>query len=394
MISVIFGRWKSLKRNPIQIIVMIALPLIFSGFFSLAMSGFTPSIGIQVMDMDKSTYSIELINELKQNQVSPDRAASEKELFRKVSEGTSELGLIIPEGFMKDITQGKTPTLNIVKVKDTTGVFAFQGILRTSLQRMMFTDVIVREITASLEKLETTGNTLPVDFKQRVYDMVNEKWKETLPLSVEGHFLTTKTEEYNPLSHSTIGFILFFSMMNITFILGEILEEKQNGIWNRLMISPLSRLQIFSGNMVFAFMVGFIQVSLLVAISGILFRVDWGSNIFGVMLIMAIFVWCSASLGLFLTSIVKTHQQLQSIVPIITVSSSMLAGAFWPLEIVSSKVILTLANLMPQKWAIQGLEDMILRHQGIEAIYLPMAVLFLMSVVLLFSGVKLSERKA
>ncbi|MDN5302995.1 MAG: hypothetical protein PWQ60_2509 [Thermoanaerobacteraceae bacterium] len=43
---------------------------------------------------------------------------------------------------------------------------------------------------------------------------------------------------------------------------------------------------------------------------------------------------------------------------------------------------------------IQGLEDMILRHQGIEAIYLPMTMLFLMSVVLLFSGVKLSERKA
>jgi len=191
-----------------------------------------------------------------------------------------------------------------------------------------------------------------------------------------------------------MGFILFFSMMNITFILGEILEEKQSGVWNRLMISPLSLFKIFSGNVVFAFAVGFIQVSLLIAVSGLVFGVDWGGNVLGVLLIMAFFVLCSASLGLFLTSAVKTHQQLQSIVPIITVSSTMLGGGFWPMEIVSSKAVLALANFMPQKWAIQALEDITLRHQGIQAIYLPLAVLFLMSTVFLLAGVKLSEKSA
>jgi ABC-2 type transport system permease protein len=89
-----------------------------------------------------------------------------------------------------------------------------------------------------------------------------------------------------------------------------------------------------------------------------------------------------------LSSVVKTHGQLSTISPILLTSTSMLGGAMWPLEIVQSKILLFLASLTPQKWAIEGMERIVMYGGGLSDILPNIAVLCLMTTIFFIIGVK------
>jgi len=197
---------------------------------------------------------------------------------------------------------------------------------------------------------------------------------------------------YNSYTQSSLGFTLAFSMFTFIFAIGEILEEKRNMIWNRINISPLSKLQIYSGNLVFACAIGLIQMAIMAFVGQVVFDVNWGINIGGVLAIFAAFTFCMVSLGLLMSSFVKTNHQLQVVAPVVIVSTSMLGGCYWPLEIVNSEMLMTASKLVPPGWAMKGLKDLIVYNQGFEAAYLPVAVLVLMGIIFLGTALQVSEK--
>jgi ABC-2 type transport system permease protein len=110
-----------------------------------------------------------------------------------------------------------------------------------------------------------------------------------------------------------------------------------------------------------------------------LLGVDWGNSMPGVLMVAAAFVFTVTSMGLLLSGVVKTHAQLSSITPVVLTSTSMLGGCAWPLEIVNNKLLLLLAELTPQKWAIQGMENIASKGMGFEAAVFPTLVLLAIS---------------
>lgn len=115
---------------------------------------------------------------------------------------------------------------------------------------------------------------------------------------------------------------------------------------------------------------------------------DWGNSLVGVMLVAFAFIFATTSLGLLISSLVKTQSQLSALSPIILTGTSMIGGTMWPLEIVESKVLLFLANLTPQKWAIEGIKSIVVHEQEISSILPNLGVLVLMGGVFFIIGVK------
>jgi len=58
------------------------------------------------------------------------------------------------------------------------------------------------------------------------------------------------------------------------------------------------------------------------------------------------------------------------------------------LEIVNSKPLLLLAELTPQKWAMQGMESIASKGMGFEAAIFPTIVLLIMGILFFAAGVK------
>ncbi|MEL7658198.1 MAG: ABC transporter permease, partial [Bacillota bacterium] len=212
------------------------------------------------------------------------------------------------------------------------------------------------------------------------------------PMSIRITEEDSKTENsYDSLKHSMIGFSLFFSMYTMVFGIGTILYDKQYKTWQRMLITPVSRSSILGGSMVVAYLTGAIQLGILVLAGKYLLKIDWGNSTGGVLIVAAAFVFAVTAMGLLLSGVVKTHAQLASITPVILTSTSMLGGCMWPLDIVNNKILLLLAELTPQKWAIQGMENIASRGMGFEAAVLPTLVLLGMGVIFFGFGVKLMK---
>jgi ABC-2 type transport system permease protein len=190
-----------------------------------------------------------------------------------------------------------------------------------------------------------------------------------------------------------VGFTLFFSTFTIVFVAGDILREKEQKTWYRKLVSPISKWKIMTSLLISTFVVGFGQMLFMVLAGRFIFNVNWGMNVVLVLGIYAAFVFTFTSIGLTISGLVKNYEQLGSIVPIVLVASAMLGGTMWPLEIINSKLLLTLSNFMPHKWAME-----VLTHSAAygfsQEIYLKsLLVLIGMGIFYLALGIKLVQVK-
>ena len=81
------------------------------------------------------------------------------------------------------------------------------------------------------------------------------------------------------ISYSSAGFAIMFVMMMMLSMTGVLIEARQTGIWSRLFVSPVSRFQVMAGYFLSFFLVGWIQFSILIILSSVLFGVEWGDPV-------------------------------------------------------------------------------------------------------------------
>ena len=213
-------------------------------------------------------------------------------------------------------------------------------------------------------------------------------------LSVRASAVEAATDfEYNPRVHTLLGMGLFFASFTIMFGVNNILEERRIGVWDRVIYSPTTRLSMYSGHLVYVYLLGFVQVTLIFGVFRYAFGVPLGANVGGSLLIIAAYTFSVVALSLLLAGIVGNAQRMNVVVPIVCVSSAMLGGAQWPLEIVSSKVLLAVANFVPIRHAMDALKGIAYYDYGWNELLWPLAVLVLFGVVFMGVGLRLVERR-
>lgn len=283
----------------------------------------------------------------------------------------------------------KNNSISILKTKEDVNIYILENLASNTLFNIESSSNVSKEIVDYLNELKLIDTH---ETEKAVYADLIDSLENRKSIKVTKSFLNTDAIlEYDNFKHVTIGMTLFMSMFTVVFGIGSILEDKQYNTWNKMMISPLTRTQVLGGNLIATFIVGAAQILLLMVLTNYLMGMDWGESdkFIWIILIGLLFVLTTTSIGLFLAGIVKTHNQLSTITPILLTSTSMLGGAMWPLEIVESKAIRFLANLTPQKWAIEGMEKLVMYNADVMDILPNMGVLLLMSLAFFSIGVSL-----
>ena len=385
MLSVIKLRLLRLKDEYIIFIVMTAMALGFTSIFGVSFDTYKPTI--YIIDEDNSYYSEALISELNTYKDFKFEEVDTKVAEKDIEEGNVSVGLLINKGFQKSVEEGLNISIGIMKVKDDTFILTLQEMVSSITMKMTGGERIA-DLTANFIQ----SAKLDMDFekvKLSAYESVMDSWKYKNPISVKASLVTSGTDAgYDGMMHSMIGFTLFFSMYTMVFGIGTILDDKKYKTWERMLISPVSRTSILGGSMIVAYITGAVQMGVLIISGKYLMGIDWGNSMAGVLLVSATFIFAVTSLGLMMTGFIKTQAQLGAMTPVILTSTSMLGGCMWPLEIVNNKVLLFLAELTPQKWAIQGMENIAAKGMGFEAAIIPSIVLLAMGIVFFSIGVK------
>jgi ABC-2 type transport system permease protein len=390
MFSIIRLRLLRLREDVGVFILMTVMAFGLTAIFGASFDGYRPTV--LIVDEDKSGYSETFINELKSNNNLNFMDSDMKNAVSEVEEGKVLAALVIREDFDEDIKSGEKVSLGVIKVKDDTMILTLQKLV-SGIALKMTGGVRIADITADFIYAEKPGINKQ-EVRDSAYRSVMEAWKYKNPMEVMSSDVEVeKGGSHDNLKHSMIGFSIFFSMYTMVFGIGTILSDRQYKTWQRMLISPVSKASILGGSMVVAYITGAIQLGVLILGGRYLLGIGWGNSILGVLMVAGAFVFTVTSMGLMLSGVVKTQAQLSSITPVVLTSTSMLGGCMWPLEIVNNKLLLFLAELTPQKWAVQGMENIASKGMGFEAAVFPTIILLAMGVLFFAVGVYIERAR-
>ncbi|PGT81201.1 MULTISPECIES: ABC transporter permease [Bacillaceae] len=368
---------KRMFQKPQSFLLMFGMPLLFTFIFGgLFSEGEESKPIISVVDQDNTTLSKTLIDEVKSKglvdiSIDDSQTADQKFDDQKIA-GFIQLN----SGFEKELVDNKIPKVVFVSQA------SFEG---AAMIEQMINDSIVKiQIGAKASNFyqEMTGEEPKVVQDQIFVEITGA------PAFIET-VTVTKSNDVATMSNLTArsaGFTIMFVMISMLISTGVLLEARQTGVWYRIMSTPTSKRELLGGYLLSFFLIGWIQFGLLMLITKVVFHVEWGNLLANIVLVSCVLL-CTIGLGLFIAGFVKSSEQQSVLGNLIVISTCMLGGVYWPLEIMPD-FMQQAARFVPQYWGLEGFTEIAARGGTILDIIYPIGILLVFTVVFLTIGMK------
>ncbi|MBO0777205.1 MAG: ABC transporter permease [Ktedonobacteraceae bacterium] len=165
-----------------------------------------------------------------------------------------------------------------------------------------------------------------------------------------------------PFDQTVPGYAIFFSLFGLNAAAATILQEKEDGTFRRLLIAPIQKYALLGGKLLAQFILTLAQLLVLFLVGYFVFKMhidSWPTVI--LMLIGTSFA--ATGLGILLVSIVKTRRQLNPVITLVTLITSAIGGAWWPLFI-EPTWMQQVAKVGITAWAMEGLNATMIFGKG------------------------------
>jgi ABC-2 type transport system permease protein len=185
------------------------------------------------------------------------------------------------------------------------------------------------------------------------------------------------------LAPAVIGFFLFFFVFLLTCI--SFLRERVNGTMERLLQSPIMRVEIVLGYMLgfgfFALLQG--AVVLLFSLYGL--KVYNAGNLGLVFLIEILLIIGAVNLGIYLSTFARTELQVIQFIPLVLTPQALLSGLLFPVESLPT-ALRAIARILPLTYAIDALRAIMLRGEGLQEVGTDIIALLLFAAAMVALG--------
>ncbi|MDZ4168186.1 MAG: ABC transporter permease [Coriobacteriia bacterium] len=370
-------------RDRSELVALVGLPLLLTAVFGAAFgAGDTGrAMSVPVADLDGSVYSERVVAAIDEAKGSDALLVSEFSARKLVADGQAPVAVIVPKGFGQRIEDDERTRIFVLRDSGSANAQVIVQIVDGAATR------IAANAEASRVAAEALGGTVPF---ADLFAYADDLWSPDPPVGVESRVVAATTARANelqapPNTQYSLGFTVFFVMMIALGSAGGILEERELGTLRRLLAAPLRRADILAGKTLGVALVASFEAALLVGFGAFVFGVPWGSNPAAVALLLGSLVAAATGIGIMISAIVRTRDQMSALTPIVSTALAMLGGCYWPLE-VTTPFMQRLALLTPTGWAMIGLKDVVARGMGVEAVLVPSAVLLGIAAVTLGIG--------
>ena len=178
----------------------------------------------------------------------------------------------------------------------------------------------------------------------------------------------------NPYNQASPGILVQFAIMGLVSSAQILVQERKTRTLQRLLTTSMRTWEIVAGHMIAMFVVVFAQTALLIALGQGLLGVDYLHDAGATLLIaVALGLWV-ACLGLFIGVLARGDDQVVIFAMMAMFIFSALGGTWFPLEF-AGETFATLGRLLPATWAMIGLQNIVMRGQGIASAWMPAGVL-------------------
>ena len=368
-----------MKENMVLYIIMIAMSLVIAGVFGNSMNGdYTATIA--VVDEDLGIEASDLITKLASEYKFKVNLLSYDAALEQVKDRTAISAVVIHKSFY-DLAEG----IEIVQLRETVESGQLSRILESEIALILQSKTLSQKVEQVITDQGGSVDTLALSGDVKTVFL--EHWQDKKPIQIKTELLDNSDAVSLGLNlHYVAGMTLFFVTYSLMFTVGDILEDKRLHTLDRMLVSPATRMNMLTANLISAMIIGMIQITVMVLAGKFMFAIEWGRNLPLVLGIGFLYIFVVTSMSLFVVSLMKTMAQLGAVSPIVLTGMGMIGGCMWPLEIITSKPLLFLANLTPHKWALDAIKGAVIYGRVDQTTVISVVILLAMGIGYLVLG--------
>ena len=406
-----------LTRDIGGIAILFIMPLVLIVTITLIQDSTFKSVNeskipVLLVDKDKGTISETIFSGLQESNsfevILKEKESEAKELVFK---GDYQLAIVIPENLSSDlnkkVTQNVEGILAEFGIEETEEVPEKKVIPKKEVNlyfdpatQLTFKSSVKNGIDKMISKIET--QSIYKAFQEQISDDETEvifdtdsfiSFKEIMP-KVEGD----KEVIPNSVQHNVPAWTLFAIFFIIVPLSINIVKEKSQGTFIRLLTNPVSYATVLGGKTVVYLIVCIIQFVLMLLVGVYLFPtfglpvLDISCRI-GLLFLVTIFSGLAAiGLGLLLGTIAKTQEQSAPFGATFVVILAAMGGVWVPV-FVMPKVMQLLSHFSPMNWGLNAYYDVFLRNSNFIEVVPEITTLFLFFIVTTVISIIYNEKK-
>jgi ABC-2 type transport system permease protein len=405
--------WKDINvifRDGAGVILMIAGPLVLTLGLGLITGSFgrddAPTISripVLIVNQDGGALAAAFDDLMRSDDLGDLLAAEawndEAAALEQVRRGDAAAVVVIPAGFSDSLTpdpaSGELPAPVALRVYGDPGAPIGAAVVRSIAEE--FTNRVQTNVTAvrlALTHLATSGAVAPADLPT-----VGQEMSERLvggdtaapPITVRAESVETGGEAgFNALAFFAPAMALLFLMYAVTLGARTLISERREGTLARMLAAPVSTAQVLSGKVAGIFMTGFIQLGVLILLTTVMFRLNWGQPL-GVLLLVVAAALAATGWGLLLASLSSNAGQITAMGTALMLIFGILGGSFVPGQ-VFGPALQWAGMITPNRWAQDGFVSLA-SGEGLAGIATPVSALLIMAVILFAVSATIFRRR-
>jgi ABC-2 type transport system permease protein len=150
--------------------------------------------------------------------------------------------------------------------------------------------------------------------------------------------------------------VLFFSFLltGISF-----LRERSQGTMERLMASPVSRLDVVLGYLCGFFLFALAQTLIILLFTIYVLNVNYNGDLWQIFVFQIVIIAVAVNMGIFVSTFARNEFQMVQFIPLILFPQVFLCGVIWPVEQMP-EYLQWIGRFLPLKYGVDGLRDIML----------------------------------
>lgn len=172
-----------------------------------------------------------------------------------------------------------------------------------------------------------------------------------------------------PALLATLALFFGFLLTGISF-----LRERSQGTMERLMASPVSRLDIVIGYLFGFFIFALAQTLIILLFTIYVLDVNYHGDLWQIFVFQIVVIVGAVNLGIFISTFARNEFQMVQFIPLIIFPQVFLCGVLWPTEQMPN-YLQWLSAILPLTYAVDGLRSIMLRGENLIDVGFELAVL-------------------
>jgi ABC-2 type transport system permease protein len=203
--------------------------------------------------------------------------------------------------------------------------------------------------------------------------------------------LTSARSSIPPFEQHVPGFSVMFVLMGVLFgIAFGIRDEVEWGTIARLQVAPVPRAAVLGGKLAARFVVGFVQLVLLLVFGHLVFDISLGRSLPALLLVLGAIVFSLVGFSLLVAAFARSREQIIPLGLAAVMLVCALGGCWWPLY-QEPEWLRQFAWATPTAWAMDGIHDLILRDRGLADVLPTLGALAGYGAACLLLGLRLQR---